>query len=199
MGRPLKPPLYVLPHGIEVIGEYAPTAKNPYWRARIRPHRFFPGVPVIGGGLHVRRSRVVLAAKLGRALTAQEHAHHDDEDRTHDTLGNLLLLSAAEHNRHHKTGSKHTAEAKNRISRSLRLAIAEGRRSPPPRPDWTGKTHNQVSRERISSSRKERIASGQIAKPVPPSTKGRPMPESAKERIRAAKLAYWQQRKEATA
>ena len=40
-GRPPKSPIYVLPHGIEVIGEYAPSRKNRYWRVRIRPHRFF--------------------------------------------------------------------------------------------------------------------------------------------------------------
>ncbi|MDT7835004.1 hypothetical protein [Aquabacterium sp. OR-4] len=34
-GRPPKAPIYVLAHGIEVIGEYAPNTKCPYWRVRI--------------------------------------------------------------------------------------------------------------------------------------------------------------------
>lgn len=126
-GRPPKAPIYVLPHGIEVIGEYAPSKKNPYWRVRLRPHRFFPGVPVICNGIYVRRSRVVLASRLGRAMTPQEHAHHGDEMRGHDSTENLELLSAAEHNRHHKTGTRHTEASKQRIREAMKRAYAEGR------------------------------------------------------------------------
>lgn len=122
-----KPPLYVLPHGIEVIGEYAPSKQNRYWRVRIRPHAFFPNVPVRYGGIYVRRSRVVLASKLGRALTAEEHAHHGDEDRDNDAPANVAPLTAAEHNRHHKAGARHTEQAKARIAASLKRAHAEGR------------------------------------------------------------------------
>lgn len=127
MGRNLKKPLYVLPHGIEVIGEYAPRGKNRYWRVRIRPHLFFANVVPRHGGLDVRRSRVLLAAKLGRALTPSEHAHHDDEDVHNEHPDNLVPLTAAEHNRHHKTGSRHTEQAKARIAASLKRAHAEGR------------------------------------------------------------------------
>lgn len=190
-----KPALYVLPHGIEVVGEYAPSGKNLYWRVRIRPHRFFPTVPVIANGCCVRRSRVLLAAKLGRALTPGEHAHHDDEDRDNDTAGNLEMLTAAEHNRHHKTGTKHSEAAKARISAGLKRAIAEGRRSPPPAPNWRGRSHKRESRQRISNTRKALIASGAIPKPVPPSGLGRTMSESAKDRIRQARLRYWAERK----
>lgn len=126
MAKP-KPPLYILPHGIEVVGEYAPSRKNRYWRVRIRPHAFFPDVVVRYGGIYVRRSRVILASKLGRALTPQEHAHHGDEDRENDGAGNLAPLSAAEHNRHHKTGSRHRPESKAKAAASVRAAFAEGR------------------------------------------------------------------------
>lgn len=126
MGRPLKPPLYVLPHGIEVIGEYAPDKSNRYWRVRIRPHPFFEGVPIVSVGCYVRRSRVLLASKLGRALTPREHAHHDDEDRDNDAVDNLELLTAAEHTRRHKTGSKHRAESKAKTSATLKRLYAEG-------------------------------------------------------------------------
>ena len=126
-GRPPKSPIYVLPHGIEVIGEYAPSRKNRYWRVRIRPHRFFPNVVVRSGGADVRRSRVILASKLGRALTTAEHAHHGDEDRDNDVPGNIESLSAAEHNRHHKTNYRHTQAAKSRIRLSLKQAYKEGR------------------------------------------------------------------------
>lgn len=125
-GRKPKAPLYVLPHGIEVIGEYAPRGKNRYWRVRIRPHRFFQGVPVVCGGCYVRRSRVLLAAELGRSLTLQEHAHHDDEDRNNDAIDNLKALSAADHNRHHKTGTKHRPESRSKTSETLKRLYASG-------------------------------------------------------------------------
>lgn len=187
----LKTPLYVLPHDIEVIGEYPPGAQNRYWRVRIRPHRFFPDVPIIFGGQGVRRSRVILASKLGRQLSIDDLAHHGDEDVNNDSPQNIELLSPTEHNRHHKLGFTHSEATKARISASLKRAIQEGRRKPPTPPDWLGRKHTEESRRRISTSRKAAIAAGQIAKPVPPSTKGRSMPAAAKESIRAAKLEYW--------
>lgn len=128
LGRKPNPTLYTLPHGIEVIGEYPARGKNRYWRVRIRPHRFFPNAPVVSNGIYVRRSRVVLASKLGRALTPAEHAHHRDEDRSRDVPANVELLTAAAHNSHHKTGSKHTETAKARIGAGLRRAYATGTR-----------------------------------------------------------------------
>lgn len=130
-GRPPKAPIYVLAHGIEVIGEYAPNAKCPYWRVRIRPHRFFPNVPVVCNGIYVRLSRVMLAAKLGCALLPSEHAHHDDENRNNDTAGNVELLTAAEHNRHHKTGSTHRPESRAKTSLTLKQKYAAGEKKKP--------------------------------------------------------------------
>lgn len=130
-GRPLKPALYVLPHGIEVIGEYAPNGSNRYWRVRIRPHAFFPKVPVRFGGQYIRRSRVVLASKLGRALSPQEHAHHEDENRLNDAAANVDRLTPAEHNRHHKTGSRHRADSRAKASASVKRAYQEGRHARP--------------------------------------------------------------------
>lgn len=190
-----KLPLYVLPHGIEVIGEYPARGKNLYWRLRIRPHPFFPDAKVVSNGCYVRRNRVVLASQLGRALTAEEIAHHDDEDRENDAPGNLKLSTHAEHNRHHKVGTKHSEEAKSRISAGLTLAIAEGRRLPPPLFDWNGKQHRAESKEKISETRKALIASGAIAKPTPPSGKGRVISEATRERMRQARLDYWKTKK----
>lgn len=119
-GRPPKAPIYVLPHGIEVIGEYPPKGKNAYWRVRIRPHQFFPHVVLRCGGIYVRRSRVILASKLGRALTRDEHAHHCNEDKLDDTRSNVESISPAEHNRHHKTGSRHSAASRAQTSASLK-------------------------------------------------------------------------------
>lgn len=125
-GRKPNAPLYVLPHGIEVIGEYQARGVNRYCRVRIRPHHFFPGVPVISNGCLVRRSRVLLAAKLGRALSANEHAHHDDEDRSNELFSNLQPLTAAEHARHHKTGTRHRAESRAQTSDTLKRLYAAG-------------------------------------------------------------------------
>jgi hypothetical protein len=124
------PPLYTLAHGIEVVGDYPAKGRNRYARLRIRPHRFFPGVPVVANGIYVRKSRVLLAAKLGRALLPNEHAHHGDKDRTNDVEGNIESISPADHNKHHKTGFKHSQETKDRIAATLREAYASGRKSP---------------------------------------------------------------------
>lgn len=194
-GRPPKSPIYVLPHGIEVIGEYAPNAKCPYWRVRIRPHRFFAGAPVVSNGVYVRRNRAVLASNLGRQLTAEEYAHHGDEDRSNDVAGNIELLSAAEHNKHHKTGTRHTEKAKQRISDGMRLAMEEGRHAKPNGLHFAGQTHSEESKRRLSETRKKLIASGAIQKPTPPSTTGKKLSDATKEKMRQAKLSYWKTKK----
>ncbi len=121
-----KDPIYVLPHGIEVIAEYPPNNHIPYWRVLIRPHQFFPGVRAISDGCTVHRSRAVLASTLGRPLSPGEHAHHIDEDRCNDSPSNIELLTAAEHNRHHKTGSRHRDDSKAKTSATLKAAYESG-------------------------------------------------------------------------
>lgn len=127
-GRPRQAPLYVLPHGIEVIGEYAPNRKFPYWRVRVRPHPLIVG-KVIHGGIYVKRSKAVATSKLGRIIGPEEHVHHGD-GRENDVPEHLEVLSAADHNRHHKIGAKHTQDAKNRIAASVRRAYEEGKKTP---------------------------------------------------------------------
>lgn len=156
MAKP-KTPIYTLPHGIEVIGEYAAKGKNRYWRVRIRPHPFFPNVPVVCGGCDVRRSRVILASKLGRALTPKEHAHHGDEDRNNDTPHNIEPLSPAEHNRHHKIGTKHHAKSRAKTSATLKRLYATGVMVPRPTigsKQWSAKlTEKQAARIKRSSEK----------------------------------------------
>lgn len=127
MAKP-KPPLYVLPHGIEVIGEYAPKGNNRYWRVRVRPHPFFSSVRVRAGGYCVRRSRVVMASKLGRQLRDDELVHHCNEDKNDDSPENLELETPASHNAHHKTGASHSAESRAKTSESLTECYAANRR-----------------------------------------------------------------------
>ncbi len=127
MAKP-KPPLYVLPHGIEVIGEYAPKGNNRYWRVRIRPHLLFPDVPVRCNGCDIRRSRVVMTSKIGRPLQRDEIVHHRNEDKNDDSPGNLELETPASHNAHHKTGTTHSAESRAKTSLSLAKCYAADRR-----------------------------------------------------------------------
>lgn len=116
-----KAALYVTPNcGIEVIGE-CPTSDGRYIRCYIRRHPFFSGTTVL-------RSRVVMTDILRRKLLRNEHVHHGEEGRHVDTPDNLTLLTAAAHNSHHKTGSKHSAEAKRKISAGLLNAYATGAR-----------------------------------------------------------------------
>jgi hypothetical protein len=129
MSRPLKKPIYVLSHNIQVIGEYAPTKINPYWRLRIRPHAFFEGIAVQSNGMLVRKSRAILSSKLGRALTAEEIAHHDNENKLDDSLENIIVETASNHNKHHKLGAKHKEESKKLIGQSLRKAYKDGKKA----------------------------------------------------------------------
>ena len=127
VGRPLKAPIYVLPHGVEVIAEYGPNPRCPYWRLRVRPHPFFSGSKVAFGGQYVRRCCAIACSKIGRAIAPNEHVHHIDHDPCNDAPENLMVLPRAEHNTHHKAGSKHRPEVKKRISDSVRRAYQEGR------------------------------------------------------------------------
>ncbi|MEJ5127664.1 hypothetical protein WH367_16605 [Comamonas sp. MYb21] len=78
----------------------------------------------------MRRSRVVLASKLGRPLTPAEHAHHDDEDRDNDSISNIKVLTPAEHNRLHKTGTRHRPDSRAKTSTSLKRSYATGAKKP---------------------------------------------------------------------
>jgi len=167
-----KPTLYTLPHGIEVIGEYPPRGVNRYWRVRIRPHHFFKG-KVVSRGVYTTRNRAVMSSVLGRALLPTEHVHHKNEDRGDDDPGNLEVLTAAEHNRHHKTGARHSDATKKKIGASLKVAFSDGRRTPPLKGFFEGQKHSDEAKRKMSETRKKMIAEGIIEKPTPPSAKGR--------------------------
>lgn len=119
-----QPPLYVLPQGIEVVSEYRRETRV---YVRIREHCLF-SAPVSNGAQLVARSRVVMTSIIGRELHYNEIVHHLNEDSFDDSEGNLCLVSAAEHNRTHKLGTKHSEGSKSRISASLKTAYALGLR-----------------------------------------------------------------------
>lgn len=172
MGRfTRKKPMYSLPHGIEIIGEYPPRGENRYWRVRVKAHPFF-SAPIISGGQYVRRSRVVMSSILGRALLPNEVVHHKDENVNNDSPDNLELTNHAAHNEHHKAGTRHSDSAKEKISKGLTRAIREGRRDPPPRICWKGKTHSAESKLKMSASKKDAIASGRLKAGKPPVMRG---------------------------
>ena len=54
--------------------------------------------PNKGRGLHV----VLKEAELGRRLLPGEVVHHDDENKHNNTPSNLVLMTRAEHARHHR-------------------------------------------------------------------------------------------------
>lgn len=120
--------LRTLNHGIEVVGEYI---MGPYMRCRIIAHPLFGSTIDKYGCMTIRRSRVVMTSMLGRKLHRGEHIHHVDGNKRNDDPTNLELLSAAAHNREHKTGTKHREDSKKKTSESLRKAYAEGRHAPP--------------------------------------------------------------------
>jgi hypothetical protein len=122
-----KKPILVLAHGIKVIGEYTGGL---YVVWRIRPHRFFSG-EISNNGVTVRRCRVIMAAHLGRGLGRLEFVHHKDGNKHHDELSNFELMSAADHNREHKIGSRHTESSKEQIGRSVAAAYRSGQKRLP--------------------------------------------------------------------
>lgn len=50
---------------------------------------------------YVKRATLVLERKLGRHLTDDEFAHHDNENKEDDSPGNLILMKSPRHNRIH--------------------------------------------------------------------------------------------------
>ena len=69
-----------------------------------RPAVFVPEHPKSNNRGYVLRARYLMEQKLGRSLGSREHVHHKDENPTNDHLGNLEVMSIAEHSRHHSTG-----------------------------------------------------------------------------------------------
>ena len=123
-----KNPLYVLPYGIEVVGEYPPNAKVKYWSVRVRPHPLVNG-KISYGAIHARRCRVIAASKLGRIIGAKEQVHHLNGNREDDRPENIEILSSSDHNQIHKRGIPLKAETRKKIGLANLKAISEGRKT----------------------------------------------------------------------
>lgn len=155
-----KPPIYVLPHGIEVLSE---NHSCRYVMAYIIAHPLFPNSKINNDTSRPRQylqlARVIMTSILGRPLARDEHVHHKDENVHNNDPSNLEILTSDQHNKHHKIGYKHREEIKLQIGNSLKLAYVEGRhKSPDVKGDknpFFGKNHTEETKAKISAARRK--------------------------------------------
>ena len=80
-------------------------------RVTIKNHAFLPdGVYTL--------ARVIVAERLGRALTRLELVHHCDHDETNDDPKNLRLITSRGHSAIHLKGKHRSEETKRKISQT---------------------------------------------------------------------------------
>lgn len=68
-----------------------------------------------------RKHIVVMEAHLGRRLAHDEVVHHIDENKAHNALSNLRLMTNGEHTTLHHTGQKRRQEAVDAMQAKARL------------------------------------------------------------------------------
>lgn len=122
--------LHRLEYNTVVIG-WRKLNERIYWRVE-GPHVLFPNATLTHYAYNepvfeVERARMLMAIKLGRPLESHEIVHHKNNNSEEDSEWNLELTTQAEHNKHHKTGTRHSEEVKEQIGRAVHFAYQEGR------------------------------------------------------------------------
>jgi predicted molibdopterin-dependent oxidoreductase YjgC len=116
--------LLILPRGVRVVSSF--KKNNRIWLV-FKPHWLFPNIKPLFGSCYEKRSRVMMAIKLGRPLHKGEIVHHIDENKLNDDYNNLEVTTQDAHNKHHKCGTKHRLESRQQIGASVHRANIEGR------------------------------------------------------------------------
>jgi len=98
----------------------------------------------------VRKSHAVIASVIGHGIPKGFHVHHKDHDGTNDAPENLELITSADHNRKHKTGSVKSQASKSKVSETLKMLYREGKMNPTSNGlHFLGKKHTPESKEKI--------------------------------------------------
>lgn len=98
---------------------------NPYWkggRTKIKGRtliRVGKDHPMANSSGYVFEHRLVLAASLGRFLSADEHVHHLDFDSANNAPENLIVVSRSEHSRIHRLVDQSGLS----VTEAMRLAL----------------------------------------------------------------------------
>ncbi len=84
---------------------------NGYIIECVRGHPLFPGKVWVG------QHRRVMAEKLKRSLQSNEIVHHKDDNKTNNSIKNLILTTRINHPKLH-TGHKRSEETKTNMKKS---------------------------------------------------------------------------------
>lgn len=74
---------------------------------------------VLASSVKIKEHRLIMEKFLKRKLEANEHVHHLDEDKTNNTLMNLIVITPANHNTLHAAIKRKDIEVLRKIAEAL--------------------------------------------------------------------------------